>query len=406
MAKRNIRLVIVGGGFGGIKLVRSLADIDGIHITLISDRAFFRYSPALYRTATGHRNKESNVSIKVLLKGISNVHFVTARATKINRQKRLITTAGNTTFEYDYAVLALGVVTSYFGIDGLEQYAYGIKSAEEVDKLRAHLHQELVNGEAFDKNYVVVGGGPTGVELSAALVYYLNRMAKRHHIKEHKIHLELIEAAHRLLPNSSRLGSALARKRLTKLGVNVVTNCRVQGETKSTLMANGKSIPTQTVVWTAGVTNNPFFLANAAQFQLNEHRKVVVDGYLRVDERTFVIGDNAATPYSGLALTAIHDGTYVARYLKQTLHHRVIEPYKASTPISAVPIGPRYAIVNWRGHTFGGFTASLVRLFADLIGYTDIMGVRRAVGMWLKRYEYEERCPICNALTLSDVMND
>src|SRR5689334_22800200 len=97
-------VVIVGGGFGGIKLARSLATRD-IRITLISDRTTFRYSPALYRTATGHRSKESSVPLKTLLHNLPNVHLVVARATQIDRKKRVITTAGGTTFEYDYAVL-------------------------------------------------------------------------------------------------------------------------------------------------------------------------------------------------------------------------------------------------------------------------------------------------------------
>ncbi len=405
MTKEKKHIVIVGGGFGGIKLARELAGTPSLHITLISDRASFRYSPALYRTATGHRNKESSVPLKMLLENIPDLHLVIARATHIDRDKRVIKTAGGTSFAYDYAVLALGVVTSYFGIEGLERFSYGIKSADEVDKLRAHLHAELIDAQAFDKNYVIVGGGPTGVELSAALIHYLNRMAKRHHIKHHNIHIELIEAAPRLLPSADRRASTLARKRLRKLGVKVVTNCRVQGETKETLVANGKSIPSHTVIWTAGVTNSPFYTKNASQFRLDEHKKVLVDGYLRVDERTFVIGDNAATPYSGLALTAIHNAGYVAYYVKSNLRNKTIKPYKASPPISAIPIGPHYAVVQWRRYTFGGIIASLVRLFADLIGYTDIMGLKRAIRLWLRRYEYEEICPVCKALTLRDVMD-
>lgn len=225
MAKRNLHIVIVGGGFGGVKLARSLADYEGISMTLISDNMDFRYSPALYRTATGHRNKESSVPLKTLLGDIKKLHLVQARAKQIDRAKRTITTAGGTSFSYDYAALALGVVTSYFGIEGLEKFAYGIKSIKEVDRLRAHLHQELVNTSALDKNYVVVGGGPTGVELASALRYYLTRMAKRHHLKRDKVNIELIEATDRLLPASSQRASRLTRKRLRQLGVKVLTSC-------------------------------------------------------------------------------------------------------------------------------------------------------------------------------------
>ncbi len=406
MAKKHIRVVIVGGGFGGLKLARSLAGADSISITLISDQLNFRYSPALYRTATGHRTKESSVPLKMLADDIPNLRLIHARAQHIDRTKRVITTGGGTKFEYDYAVLALGVMTSYFGIEGLEHFAYGIKSPEEVDRLRAHLHKELVDSQTPEKNYVVVGGGPTGVELAAALRYYLTRMAKRHHLKKGKIHIELIEAAKRVLPSSETKASRLVAKRLRRLGVKVQTDCRVLKETESSLVAGEKSIPTHTVIWTAGVTNNPFYAANASQFRFDEHKKIIVDGYLRVDERTFVIGDNAATPYSGLALTAIHNAGYVAKYLKNIVHERTIAPYRPFAPISAVPVGPRWAVVQWRGLVFGGVIGSLVRSVADLIGYTDIMGVRRALALWLKRYEYEDTCPVCKALTFQDIVND
>jgi NADH dehydrogenase len=406
MVKKHLRVVIVGGGFGGIKLARELAGQAGISITLISDQLNFRYSPALYRTATGHRNKESSVPLKTLVADIPNLRLVHARAEHIDRTKRVITTGGGTKFEYDYAVLALGVATSFFGIEGLERYAYGIKSADEVDRLRAHLHQELVSNNALEKNYVVVGAGPTGVELAGALRYYLTRMAKRHNLKRNKVHIELIEAADRVLPAASLKASRLAARRLRRLGVKVQTNCRVLKETDSTLMAGDRSIPTHTVVWTAGVTNNPFFAANAKQFILNEHKKVVVDGYLRVDERTFVIGDNAATPYSGLALTAIHNASYVAKYLSRTLHNKTISAYHPFQPLSAVPIGPGWSVAQWGNYTIGGFMASILRLFADLIGYMDIMGLKRVVKLWLRRYEYEETCPVCQALTLHDLVND
>ncbi len=406
MAKRKFHVVIVGGGFGGIKLARELAGQPGITMTLISDQLDFRYSPALYRTATGHRNKESSVPLKMLVADIPNIHLIHARVIKLDRQKQIITTGGGTEYDYDFVVLALGVVTSFFGIDGLEKFAYGIKSVEEVDHLRAHLHEELVGRHALEKNYVVVGGGPTGVELAGALRYYLTRMAKRHKLKRSKVHIELIEAADRVLPAATMKASRLARRRLQKLGVKVQTNCRVLKETESSLLAGKKSIPTHTVIWTAGVTNNPFYAANAAQFRFDDHKKVIVDGYLRVDEHSFVIGDNAATPYSGLALTAIHNATYVANYLKQTARDRIIPAYHPFQPVSAVPVGPRWAVVQWRNYTFGGFIGSTVRLFADLIGYMDVMGLKRALKLWLRRYEYEETCPVCKAVTLKDLVNE
>lgn len=406
MAKSKTHLVIVGGGFGGIKLAREMSSHKHFRITLVSDNEYFRYAPALYRTATGHRGKESAVPIKMLLEAIPDATFVQAKAEHIDREEQIITLHNGRHLSYDYAVFALGVVTSYFGIKGLEEYSYGIKSSDEIDHLRSHIHQNLLSHHELDKNYVVVGGGPTGVELSAALRYYLTRMAGRHRIKNPRVNIDLIEAADRILPSLDPKASKKVTKRLQRLGVRVMTKSKVQGENSTSLMANGKPIATQTVIWTAGVTNNPFFADNVRDFTLNEHKKVVVDDYLRVDEHLFVIGDNAATPFSGLALTAIHDAKYVAKYLDKTSRGKQAAKYKPFKPISAVPVGPMWAIAQWGKLVIGGFVGSIVRIFADLVGYIDIMGITKALRLWLRRYEYEETCPVCNAVTLKDIVND
>src|SRR5579884_1824027 len=114
MKKQKLHVVVVGGGFAGLKLIRQLRHDRDIHLTLISDAEEFRYAPALYRTATGHWQKESNIPLAPILKDAPNVTFVRAQALKIDTVHRTITVRGGDSFHYDYAVLALGVVTSYF----------------------------------------------------------------------------------------------------------------------------------------------------------------------------------------------------------------------------------------------------------------------------------------------------
>ncbi len=398
MAKTKIHLVVVGGGFAGIKVIRELANNPLFEITLISDHEDFRYCPALYRTATGHQRKESSVPLAFLLEDVANLTLVKAKVAKLNREHRMLKTHDGQTFRYDYCVLALGMVTSYFGIPGIDEFAYGIKSAQEVDHLKAHLHRELIDEHALDKNYVVVGAGATGVELSAALRAYLTRIAKQHHLRRNKVNIELIEAADRVLPASSKRSSRIVQRRLRRLGVKVLTGKKVEAETANTLVVDGRSIPTHTVIWTAGVTNNPFFPDNADQFSFNDKHKVVVNDHLQADDHLFVIGDNAATLFSGLALTAIHNASYVARALRRYAHHKTLPAYHPLRPITVVPVGPRWAVVQWGNLTLGGWLGGVIRLFADLIGYMDVMGIRKALAIWLKRNEYEETCPTCHAL--------
>lgn len=397
MKKQKLHVVIVGGGFAGLKLVRKLRFDNDIHITLVSDSEEFRYSPALYRTATGYKSKESCIPIASMLAGLDTVTFVKGEMLKVDPVHRTLSLRGGDTLHYDYAVLALGVVTSYFGIPGLEELSYGIKSVSELERLRTHLHQEMIEDRKLDKNYVVVGAGPTGVELAAALRSYLTKVAKRHGIRKNKVNIELIEAAPRVLPSMPLAASKLVAKRLRKLGVKLMLNQKVERETPNTLRVSGRSIPTHTVIWTAGVTNNPFFARNSKEFALNERKKVIVNDHLEAHERVFVIGDNAATQYSGLALTAVHNAGYVAKVLRRRVYHKNVHPYRPFKPISVIPVGPNWAIVQWGNIVFGGRLGALVRIGADLIGYSDVMGWWRSIGILRHHNETEEACHVCRA---------
>jgi NADH dehydrogenase len=342
-------IVVVGSGWAGLRLVRKLKKVNysDIRITLVSDSPNFRYSAALYRAATGFKVQEAIIPISQLTSDIPSLSFIKSKATKINKQKRIITLSGGQELHYDYAVLALGSVTTYFGIPGLSEYSYGIKSLSEIDRLRNHLHKELLENNKPDKNYIVVGAGPTGVELSAALISYLKKASKRHGIKHRRINIELIEASPRVLPRSLPKVSKLVHKRLRKIGVKVKINSKVEYETDTDLVVDGKSIPSKTVIWTSGVSNSPFYNANKSQFMLNNRSQVIVDDHLRVDKRLFVIGDNAVTPYTGLGLTAVHNASFVANeIIKKINGHNKTKPYKPLVPATVIPVGNRWGNIQ------------------------------------------------------------
>ena len=391
-------IVIVGGGFGGIKAARQLAKHPELfQVTLISDEDCFRYYPALYRTATGYSKRESCIALELLVHDLRNVTFVQGKATKINRQEKVITLADKMQVTYDYAIFSLGVVTSYFGIPGMKEFSHGLKTVKELDQLHYDLHEEFVDDRMPDKNYVVVGAGPTGVELSASLKGYLQQIAKWHKARSGKISLELIEAAPRILPRASERASWVASRRLKQLGIKIMTGKIVQAETADTLTVSGRSIPTRTVIWTAGVTNNPFYAANKSQFELNEKGKVKVNAFMQVDDAVFVIGDNAAMPHAGLALTAVRDAHYVAKQLVRLTKGKSPKPYHQKTPITVVPVGPKWAVVEWGPLVLGGWIGGLLRWLADLVAYKDIMPLTQAISLWRDTRAYEDgSCPVCN----------
>jgi NADH dehydrogenase len=391
LKKQNV--VIVGGGFGGVKLALDLVDDMRFHVTLITDRSDFRNYPTLYLTATGGKRMISSIPLDELFAGKA-IDIVIDPVTSLDRKQKTVTTKSKQTFTYDALVLALGVVTNYFGIEGLEQYSYTIKSPEGAEALKKHLHQQLLDTHKPDLNYVVVGGGPTGVELAGALPSYLKAMVKNHGMGKRKIHVDLVEAAPRLLPRSSKDVSRRVRRHLRRIGVHLYLKTVVQAQTADALMVGGRPLKSHTVVWTAGVMNHPFF--GEQGFQIAPNRKVRVDQFLQSDLGIYVIGDNADTPYSGMAQTALYDGIFVARNLKRIVSDQQPKPYVAKRPVYVFPAGDTWAAVHWGPLRIYGRPGFWLRSVADLVAYHDYEPWWRAGKRWAALSDREESCPYCS----------
>jgi NADH dehydrogenase len=377
-----MNITIVGGGFGGVKAALELAKDKQNHITLISDKPDFQYYPALYSSATGHSHLESWVPLGEILAGKKNVTVNLDKIAKIDTKTKKLTAESGKEYKYERCILALGSVTTYFNIKGLDTYAYGIKSADEIRALKHHLYTDIAEKHTMDKHYVVVGGGPTGVELSAALGSYLERLRDHYGVKGKPVKIDLIEAAPRILPRMSETASARVAKRLTKLGVNIQVGKAVESETADAIMVSGKPIKSQTVIWTSGVANSPFYEANKDQFKFAPRGRVAVDQYMRAAPDVYVIGDNAATLYTGLAQTALHDAEFVASNFKREQRGLRPKEYKAVMPPVVVPVGENWAVFEWHKLRLYGFVGSLLRRAADFLGYNDMLPIGQALGVW------------------------
>ena len=373
-----MQITVVGGGFGGVKTALELSKNKKVQVTLISDRPDFQYYPALYSTATGGSNFQSWVPLGDIFADVDNVHLIIDTVTTLDKTAKTITTASGEVHQYHTLVLALGSVTTYFGIKGLDQYAYGIKSHDEIERLKHHLVHDFSQPHQADSHFLVIGAGPTGVELASSLGAFLKQLKKKYGQPQARMSISLIEAAPRVLPRMSEKASEKVTKRLKKLGVHVETNKKVEEQTADSLIVNGAPIKSQTVIWTSGVANNPFYAANASQFEFSKNGKIVVDAHLRADKHIYVIGDNAFTPFSGLAQIAVHDAHFVAQHILR----KSTKKYSAKLPAVVVPVGERWAIFEWRGITFGGPLGAFMRLAADFIGYRDVLSLRHALRAW------------------------
>lgn len=401
MNKQKKQVLILGGGFGGIKTALDLCDSDAYNVTLMSDSHDFKFYPALYRSATGGSRKVSVIPLADIFED-KPVVLLHERAIKLDRDNQVVVTESKKKVPYDILVVALGSITNYFGITGLKEYSYGIKSIEEAEELKLHLHQQMLDNKKPDLNYIVVGGGPTGIELAGALPHYLRWIMKHHDIKERKINIELVEAAPRLLPRMPRDLSAAVARHLRKQGVKLYLGQTVKAQTADELIVNDRPIKSHTVIWTAGMASNAFLADNG--FTL-ERGRVAVDEFLRAKgepaENIYVIGDNAFTEYGGMAQTALHDGVFLAGNLKRLANGSVPKVYRPKLPVYVYPAGERWAAVLWGSVRIYGWLGWALREAADWIGYHDVQPWWKASELFLAESESEEACPICGKSKVS-----
>ncbi|HET8991730.1 MAG TPA: FAD-dependent oxidoreductase [Candidatus Saccharimonadales bacterium] len=386
------KVLIVGGGFGGVKAALELYNLPNFAVTLLSDDNSLRYYPTLYQSATGGSRSNSSIPYGTIFAG-SNIELVQGEAVTIDRAKKQVITKTNQTYGYDYLILALGVVTNYFGIPGLSEFSYSIKSQAEAARFKEHLHKQLIDEGKPDLHYIIVGAGPTGIELAGALPNYLKHIIKNHGLPNKNISVSLIEAMPRLLPNLPKPTSRQIKRRLKKLGIKVYLNSKVEGETVDALTINGQPIKSHTVVWTAGVTNHPFFANN--HFVIMGRGKVGVDAYLQAEPNIFVIGDNANTPFSGMAQTALHDGAFVANNLIRAARGEMYKSYVVKKPITVIPAGENWAAVDTGKFRVHGRIGFLVREAADLKGFKDLETWSQATKQFFLQFRSEDGCEVC-----------
>ena len=391
---QNASVLIVGAGFGGLRAAERLGGRSGLDVTLLSPSDDFSYFPQLYHSATGGARTESAIPLTEML-GRKPVKRVMDTATKLDPDKKTVTGKSGTSYSYDILILALGSVTNYFGIQGLPEFSFDIKTIQGAENFKRHLHKQLIEDKKTDTNYVVVGGGPTGVELAGALGDYLRRITKLHGMQKPSYKVDLVEAAPRLLPRSPESMSARVKSRLEKLGVTVMTGATVQAETAEALQLAGESLVSKTVVWTAGVANNPFYKDNAPLFNLAKNGKVVVDDHMQSRPGLYVIGDNAMTQFSGMAQTAIYDADYVTEDINFARKGATGPAYKAKSPISVIPVGEHWSAAQWGKVNLYGYTGYMLRRAADLVGYADMEAWPKAFRVWMEDSRREDDCQIC-----------
>lgn len=375
-----MHVVVVGGGFAGVKAALELSKRHIGKITLISDEDYFLHHATLYATATGKNIAESVIPLKNIFLDHHNVTVIQDKITSIDPDRRLV--IGKTKqYHYDKLVIAIGSVTTYFGIKGMAQHAYGIKSLNEIRKFQDHIHSEVVQ-QKLDKEYFVIGAGPTGIELAGALNEYLQHLISLHRLKNSRAKVTLVEAAPRIAPRSSATAAKVITKRLKQVGIRVLVNHKVEALDDDTITIEGKKVPTTTAVWTSGVGNNPFFAKHDHLFHIAPNGRVNVNPYLEALPNVFVIGDNNTVKYSGMAWPAMKQATFVAKHLARIMTKRPHAAFHPRSVMSGMPVGEGWGYVEWLGLYVAGRPGYMVRRLMELYGYAQLVPLPQAIAIW------------------------
>lgn len=375
-----MHVVIVGGGFGGVKAALELSKRQIGKITLISDQPYFLHHATLYATATGKSTEESVIPLNAIFAQHPHVEIVEDTITAFDPHRKLISSKKKH-YHYDKLVLALGSTTSFLNVKGLERYSYGIKTLEEVREFQEHINDQVV-AQKLDKEFFVIGGGLTGVEMASALSEHLKLLVSLYRLKHTNPKVTLVEAMPRIVPHMSKTAANKIAHRLKELRVSVLTDHKVTAVENDQVTIGGRLYPTKTVIWTSGTMPNPFFKKNAGYFDRAPDGRVNVNPYLEALDDVYVIGDNNTVKYSGMAVPALKQATHVAKNIARVATKRPQKAFRPTSPPISVPVGAEWGYVEWCGIYLAGRTGKVVRRWIELHGYCQLMPLKTALPIW------------------------
>jgi NADH dehydrogenase len=400
------RIVVIGGGFAGIAAARALKRADA-EVMLIDRRNHHIFQPLLYQAATAVLSpSEIAAPIRQLAVKQRNLTVVLAEVTRVDLNSRTIDAScpglGTRKIAFDFLVAATGMSPSYFGHDEFAQYAPGLKNLNDAETIRTKILSAFEFAEATEDadetdrqmTFVLVGAGPTGVELAASMAHMVNVTLRGNfrRINPAESKIVLLEGGNRVLPTFAETLSRKVTRRLEKLGIKVMTGVKVEKVDAQGVIAGGKRIPSATVLWTAGVAASPIVKMLGAK--TDRAGRVTVGPCLDVADApgVFVVGDTASVmqdgrPVPGVAQAAIQQGRYVGRLIRERLKGREPRrPFRYFDKGNMAVVGKNFAILEAGHFRMSGFVTWLIWAFIHVASLPQLQNRMRVETQWLWSY--------------------
>lgn len=377
------KIVIVGGGFAGINAARDLGNVPGVEVTLIDRRNHHLFQPLLYQVAmSGLSPADIATPIRSILSEYKNVTVIMTKAEKIDAANNRIETCVGP-FEYDELILACGARHTYFGNNHWEKFAPGLKTVTQATEIRRRVLTAFERAEAARDeeerakhlHFVVVGGGPTGVELAGAIGEMARYTLKDdfRNIDPKNTKVTLLEAGPGILPMFDKDQAAKAQKGLEQLGVQVRTGAMVTDVDENGVTLGDEKIVSSTVLWGAGVAAAK--VGTTIGVELDRSGRVVVQGDLSIKEypNIFVLGDQShnvgedGKPLPGMAPVAMQHGKYVAKLIKARMKGKDLPPFKYLDKGKMATIGRNRAIAQTGNLKLSGWLAWMAWLLIHVL---------------------------------------
>ena len=395
------RIVVIGAGFGGINIVKQL-NFSQMQVVLINKTNYHTFQPLLYQVATAGLEPDSIAhSVRSIFKKENQFHFRIAEVKKINPDKKNIETDLGE-LSYDYLVIATGSQTNFYGNANIEKYAMPMKTVPEAIDMRSLIIQNLeaaiLTNDLEERNslmnFVIVGGGPTGVELAGAFAELKSHILPTDYpdLDIRKMNVHLIQADPRLLVGMGEKSSQKAKEYLEKMGVTIWFNTFVKDYDGSNVETNTHYFETRTLIWTAGVKGStieglPQESIQFGRYIVNEFNEVKgCENIFAIGDIACMISDKYPKGHPMVAQPAIQQGKLLGKNLKRKINNNSMTPFSYFDKGSMATVGRNKAVVEVAGMRFSGWFAWILWMVVHLAFLVGFRNKMVALANWIVQY--------------------